>query len=103
MKIIILLYLEEDQTCVSRCLRDQGIMAYSQLPVEGHGSGIAGWYGSTAPYASRMAFTVVPEEKAHAILQAVEECNGVADPRHPIHAIQLAVEATADSGGGVPA
>ena len=103
MKIIILLYLEEDQPCVTRFLKDNGVMAYSQLPVEGHGSGLAGWYGSTAPYASRMAFTIVPEAQATAILQAVEGCNGVADPRHPIHAIQMAVEATADSGGDAPA
>ena len=67
MKIIILLYLEEDQGCVTRFLKDNGVMAYSQLPLEGHGAGVAGWYGSTAPYASRMAFTVVPEAQAQAI------------------------------------
>lgn len=103
MKIIVLLYLEEDQKCVTRFLKENGVMAYSQLPVEGHGSGVAGWYGAAAPYASRMAFTIVPEAQAQAILQAVEGCNGVADARHPIHAIQMGVEAAVDSGGGAVA
>ena len=102
MKIIILLYLEEDQGCVSKLLKDHGIMAHSQLPVEGHGTGVAGWYGQAAPYASRMAFTIVPDDRANELMSAVEGCNGVADPRHPIPAIQLGVEATADSGGGAP-
>ena len=99
MKLIILLYLKEDEGCVAKLLKERGVMAYSRLPLEGHGSGLAGWYGNTAPYASSMAFAIVPEDQAAALLDAVQGCNGVADPRHPIHIIQLPVEATADSGG----
>jgi len=103
MKLIILLYLEDDDRCVASLMKDHGVLAYSRLPLEGHGSGLAGWYGATAPYASRMAFAIVPEGQAAELMSAVQGCNGVADPRHPIHAIQLSVEATADSGGGAPA
>ena len=92
MKFIVLLYLEEDDRCVERLLAEHGVVAYSRLPVEGHGEGGPGWYGSAAPYASRMAFTVVPEARATEILSAVESCSGLADPNHPIHAIQLGVE-----------
>lgn len=99
MKLIILLYLEDDDPCVSRFLKENGVVAYSRLPLEGHGAGMAGWYGDTAPYRSRMAFTIVPEDRAQALMDAVKSCETNADPRHPIHAIQLAVEATADSGG----
>jgi len=100
MKLIMLLYLEDDEACVARMLKEHGVVAYSRLPLEGHGAGMAGWYGSTAPFASRMVFTMVPEPRARALLDAVADCGDqLADPRHPIHAIQLAVEATADSGG----
>ena len=99
MKLIILLYLKDDEGCVAKLLKERGVMAYSRLPLEGHGSGLAGWYGSTVPYASSMAFAIVPEDQAAALLDAVRGCNGVADPRHPIHVIQLPVEAAADSGG----
>ena len=94
MKFIVLLYLEEDDVCVARLLAEHGVVAYSRLPLEGHGEGGPGWYGSAAPYASRMAFTVVPEERADDILRAVETCEGLADPNHPIHAVQLGVEAS---------
>lgn len=100
MKLIMLLYLEDDEACVARMLKDNGVVAYSRLPLEGHGAGLAGWYGSTAPFASRMVFTFVPGERAGALMEAVRECGGeLSDPRHPIHAVQLAVEAVADSGG----
>ena len=92
MKFIVLLYLEEDDACVEKLLERHGVAAYSRLSVEGHGEGGPGWYGSTSPYASQMAFTVVPEERAAEILAAVERCDGLADPNHPIHAIQLGVE-----------
>ena len=97
MKFIVLLYLEDDDACVARLLAKHGVAAYSRLPVEGHGEGGPGWYGSTVPYASQMAFTLVPEERAAEILNAVEGCRGLADPNHPIHAIQLGVEAAVET------
>lgn len=97
MKFIVLLYLEEDDACVARLLAQHGIHAYSRLPLEGHGKGGPGWYGSTVPYASQMAFTLVPENRAAEVLQAVESCDGLSDPNHPIHAIQLGVEAAVET------
>ena len=98
MKLIALLYLEEDQAVVARLLKTHGVIAYSRLPLEGHGGGTPGWYGEVAPYASSMAFTLVEETKASELLQAVREVTDVTDPMHPIHAMQVAVEELADSG-----
>ena len=99
MKLMLFLYLEDDELCVSRLLKEHGVVAYSRFPLEGHGTGAEGWYGEVAPYASRMAFTLVPEAQASELLDAVRSCDGVTDPKHPIHAVQLGVEALADSGG----
>lgn len=98
MKMILLLHLEDDEARVSALLRDHGVMAWSRLPLEGHGAGAAGWYGEAAPYRSRMAFTVVPAERASALLDAVKSLDGLADPQHPVHALQLDVERCVDSG-----
>ncbi|MDT8342331.1 MAG: hypothetical protein RQ751_12530 [Longimicrobiales bacterium] len=99
MKLILFLYLQDDEACVTRVLESGGVTAHSRLPLEGRGGGGgAGWYGTAAPYASAMAFALVTDDQATRLLQAVERCSGTADPRHPVHAIQLGVEATADSG-----
>lgn len=98
MKLIALLYLEDDEAVVARLLKKHGVIAYSRLPLEGHGGGARGWYGEVAPYASSMAFTLVLEDKADELLQAVRECTDVTDPNHPIHALKVAVEDIADSG-----
>ncbi len=42
MKIVLLLFLEADGAAVMKLLSDQGINAFSRLPVEGHGAGKAG-------------------------------------------------------------
>ena len=57
MKLIVLMYLEEDAPQVERMLKAHDVVAYSELPVEGHGSGTAGWLGKVAPYRSRMLMT----------------------------------------------
>lgn len=98
MKLIVLLYLEDDDPVVARLLADHGVLAWSRLALEGHGAGLAGWYGSVAPYRSRMAFTVVPADRADDLLEAVAEMDGLADRRHPVHALQLEVERSVDSG-----
>ena len=49
MKIVLLLYLEEDGPAVTKLLADQGINAYSRLPIEGRGQREAGgWFGDIA-------------------------------------------------------
>ena len=97
MKIVLLLYLEEDGPSVTKLLSDQGISAYSRLPIEGHGAGKAGgWYGDVATHNSKLIFTIISDEAAAALLGAVP---GVAahDPAHPIHAAQLQLEAWVQS------
>lgn len=93
MKIVLLLYLEEDGPAVTKLLSDQGINAYSRLPIEGRGQGEAGgWYGDIATHNSKMIFTVVSDEEAESLLGAVEGAS-VHDAGHPIHAALLHLEA----------
>jgi hypothetical protein len=92
MKLVLLLYLEEDDAIVVRLLEEHGVSTWSRVALEGHGAGVAGWYGSVAPYRSRMVFTVVTTEGAAALVDAVATLEGLADPRHPVHALQLDVE-----------
>lgn len=95
MKLVILMYLAEDDHCVAGLLKQLDIEAFSRLPVEGHGPGAkAGWYGETAPYQSRMVMSILADEQAAALMRAVEQCTGVQDPRHPIRAALLNVEQT---------
>lgn len=95
MKMVMLMYLKEDEPCVDRMLADQAVGTFSRLPIEGHGPGARGWYGEVAPYDSRMAMAIVSDQVARGILSAVEECRGVADPAHPIRAVQVDVERVA--------
>jgi hypothetical protein len=98
MKMILLLHLEDDDALVTRLLSEHGVMAWSRVPLEGHGSGATGWYGETAPYRSRMVFTVVPDERATDLMEAVKALTGLADSEHPVHALQMQVERCVDSG-----
>lgn len=94
MKLVLLMYLEDDAECVSRLLKNVHIEAFSGLPVEGHVPGATGgWYGTTAPYHSRMIVSVLPDDQARLLVEAVGECTGVKDPRHPIRAVMMNVEA----------
>ena len=93
MKLVLLLYLEEDGPAVTKLLSEQGISAYSRLPIEGHGEGRAGgWYGDIATHNSKMVFTIVSDEEAKSLLVALEGVP-VQDAAHPIHAAQLGLEA----------
>ncbi|MCL7927693.1 MAG: hypothetical protein M8841_07895, partial [marine benthic group bacterium] len=69
MKMMLLTYLEGDEECVERLLRTLGVQMYSQISMEGHGTGsTAGWYGETAPYRSRMVFSFMSEAQATRVL-----------------------------------
>ena len=96
MKMVVLMYLEDDESIVLRLLDRLEIVSFSSLELEGHGAGTPGWYGEVAPYQSRMVFVVLPAPKARELLDAVSGVRGISDPDHPIHAVQLAVEETAD-------
>jgi hypothetical protein len=105
MKLVMLLYLEEDEGCVDRFLRETGVAVFSRTSIEGiggalpGGKGGQGWYGETAPYASRLAFAIVPPGQAEEILAAVDEGRGGLDNRnHPVRAFQLPIEAAAACG-----
>lgn len=93
MKLVILMYLRDDEACVDHLLTESRVPVYSRLDVEGVTPGAApGWYGESAPYASEMIVTIVPDDVATGLLEAVAECRGVQDPGHPIRALQLPVE-----------
>jgi hypothetical protein len=95
MKLVLLMYLEDDEKCVDRLLGEQGVDAFSRVSLEGRGQGGKGWRGSVAAYRSQMVIAVVPEEMATRLVQAVEECRGIVDPAHPIRAVVVAVERVA--------
>ncbi|RMH20732.1 MAG: hypothetical protein D6701_03500 [Gemmatimonadetes bacterium] len=100
MKLVMLLYLEDDHTLVADLLAHHGVRAYSRLPVEGHGEGTAsGWYARVAPFRSQMIVALVPADLAAELLEAVRAIEEVHDPRHPVHASVFDVEAAAHSGG----
>lgn len=92
MKMVMLMYLAEDERCVARLLAEQSVGQYSRLPIEGHGPGAAGWYGEVAPYDARMVMAIVDDPVAERVLSAVRDCRGVADPAHPIRAVRVDVE-----------
>ncbi|UCC71776.1 MAG: hypothetical protein JSV86_15575 [Gemmatimonadota bacterium] len=93
MKLVLLMYLKDDEKCVNRLLGQQAVLAFSRLSVEGHGPGsAAGWSGEIQPYESQVIMTVLPDDQADSLVGAVSECTGVEDPRHPIRAALLDVE-----------
>jgi hypothetical protein len=98
LKMMMLLHLEDDDARVKELLTEHGVMAWSRVPLDGYGPGFTGWYGTVAPYRSRMTFTLVPGDRTEALLGAVRELDGLADPRHPVHAYVMPVEAQASSG-----
>ena len=97
LKMMMLLHLEDDDARVKELLTAHDVMAWSRIPLDGYGPGFSGWYGTVAPYRSRMTFTLVPEERSAALLDAVRELDGLADPKHPVHAYVMPVEAEASS------
>lgn len=93
MKLVLLMYLEDDQSCVERLLETHEIGTFSRLPVEGHGPGSkGGWSREVQPYQSQLIMTVLPDEEANELMQSVAECTGVEDPRHPIRAAKIDVQ-----------
>ncbi len=100
MKLIVLLYLEDDEACVNDLLGRHDVAVFSRTSVEGIGPGAPGWYGTAAPYRSRMVIALVEPDLAREILEAVERGTGLQDSRHPIHGLQLDVERQAVCGGG---
>lgn len=98
--MVLLMYLEDDRSCVERLLRGTGVEVFSRLAVEGRGPGAAGWLGEVPSYASEIVMAVVEDEAARALLSAVEEERACEDARHPVRAVQVAVEASAACRGG---
>lgn len=92
MKLVFMMYLEDDDGVVRSLLDRLRIPMFSQIQLEGHGSGAGGWYGEVAPYRSRMAFAALPEAQARDLLDAVRHLEGGLDPRHPVRAFQVSIE-----------
>ena len=96
LKLVLIMYLEEDEGCVNGLLSEQDVGIFSRLSMEGLARGAgSGWYGVGLPYQSRLIMSLLPIEQADALMAAVARCRGVQDPRHPIRAVQLAVERSA--------
>jgi len=102
MKAVILMYLEDDSKGIETLLADHDVVAYSEMSVEGHGLGTAGWYGKVAPFQSRMLLAFLPAAKAEELLVAVSNCTGCVDRAHPIHAWMVDVEKSVTSMTTVP-
>ncbi len=93
MKLVLLMFLEDDEKCVEKLLREQEVAVFSRLPVVGHGPGsAAGWTGEIQPYHSQLIMAILPDQQASALIEAVGSCTGVEDPRHPIRAALLDVQ-----------
>ena len=93
MKLVLLMFLKEDEKCVNRLLSQQNVQSFSRVSVEGHGPGAsAGWTGEVQPYQSQVIMSILPAEEAQSLVHAVSACTGVQDPRHPIRAALLDVE-----------
>ena len=92
MKLIVLMFLDEDAPHVQKLMAAHEVTAYSELPVTGHGMGTAGWYGTVAPFKSRMLLAFVPLGKADELTSAISNCTGCTDPKRPIRAWQMNVE-----------
>lgn len=93
MKLVLLMFLEEDAQCVNRLLGEVKVETFSRLSIEGHGPGSsAGWSGQIQPYQSQMVMSILPDELASSLMEAVAACKGVQDPRHPIRAAMMSVE-----------
>lgn len=101
MKAVILMYLEDDAEGVEGLLREHEVMAYSEMPIEGHGLGTTGWYGKVAPFKSRMLLAFLAAAKTDELIEAVERCSACVDREHPIHAWVVDVERAVASGAAV--
>ena len=98
MKLVILMYLSDDDESVQGMLRREGIDSYSRIPLEGHGSGAAGWYGLVAPYSSAMIVSMLPDDRADSLVRTIAACDECEDPEHPVHAIVIDIERAVVSG-----
>ncbi|MDZ7780758.1 MAG: hypothetical protein U5R14_12615 [Gemmatimonadota bacterium] len=94
MKLVFLMYLEDDDELVMRGFRELGVSVFSRLPLEGHGGRGkgGGWYGEAVPYRSRMVFAVLPDVEAERLLEAIKGWPEGADADHPVQAFQVDVE-----------
>jgi hypothetical protein len=99
MKLVTLIYLEDDEKCVERLLAEIEVEGYSHLAIEGRGpGGTGGWYAAAAPYRSSLILVFLDDDRAALLLEGVRACTGVEDPRHPIRAYALSVDGAAACG-----
>lgn len=97
MRIVMLMYLEEDAGRVADLLRSREIVAFTRLEAEGWTASLPSpWSGATTPFRSELLLTLVPEDRAAELMQAVADC-ACANVRHPVHGVELAVARTETS------
>lgn len=102
MKLVFLMYLEEDDPLVMNGFKALGVSVFSRIALEGRqGAGAgggraaaaaAGWYGDVPPFRSQMVFAVFSDEEAEALLEAVRHWPPGQDSAHPVRAFQVDVE-----------
>jgi hypothetical protein len=98
MKLVFMMYLEDDRAVMEKLLAASDVGSYSRLPLEGHGEGVGGWYGEIAPFRSEVIFALLPEGHANRLIDTVSRCEGCQDPHHPIHAGLMDLERAVQSG-----
>jgi hypothetical protein len=97
MKLVVLMFLEDDAATVRKLLQSQKVATYSELSVRGHGQGTAGWYGDVAPFKSSLYMVFMPNEEAQNLMHAVENLPPTRDKQRPIRAWQMDVESSVQS------
>lgn len=95
--LVVLMFLEDDTKLVQKLLSDEGVSAYSELPVQGHGNAVTGWYGTAVPFQSRMLISFLPYDAAERLMASVATCTDVRDPNHPIRGWRMPVASTVHS------
>lgn len=97
MKLVVLMFLEDDAQAVRKLLQAQKVATYSELSVRGHGQGTAGWYGDVAPFKSSLYMVFLPQDEADSLMGAVASLPPTTDQRRPIRAWQMDVESSVQS------
>jgi len=103
MKLVLLMYLREDARLVAKLLQTEGITAWSRLEAQGWTPGLPSpWSGGATPSDAEFVVTLLPEDRAESLMRSVDTCEGCADPRHPIHAVELDVTKVSTSRTPTP-
>jgi len=100
MKLLIVMGVEATEPTIRELMRNAGVLVYSESSIQGIRMSAAvadasNWFGSSkASTYSVMSFAFVPAQQADALLKSVTDHNSQYPTAYPLHAFQLAVEAS---------